>query len=167
MNMFKSNGGFTLVELIVVIAILAILAGAAIPAYSGYIARANDSTVLAELEAVETAAFAAAALKGETPVKIVINAAAIDATDDAAAVAAGTVKVFVKDADGKAEGDDKDATYDELDITEFYKGTVDLSKHSVYSVSGKAVWYAVDKGEITVDNKPVKIVKGWNGHENG
>lgn len=40
--MFKSNGGFTLVELIVVIAILAILAGVAVPAYSGYIAKAEN-----------------------------------------------------------------------------------------------------------------------------
>ena len=39
--MFKSNGGFTLVELIVVIAILAILAGIAVPAYSGYIDKAQ------------------------------------------------------------------------------------------------------------------------------
>ena len=42
MNMFKKNGGFTLVELIVVIAILAILAGIAIPAYSGYIQKAEE-----------------------------------------------------------------------------------------------------------------------------
>ena len=35
------NGGFTLVELIVVIAILAILGAVAIPAYSGYITKAN------------------------------------------------------------------------------------------------------------------------------
>ena len=39
--MFKSNGGFTLVELIVVIAVLAILAGIAVPAYGTYIEKAK------------------------------------------------------------------------------------------------------------------------------
>ena len=38
-----SAGGFTLVELIVVIAILAILAGVAVPAYSGYIKKAEQA----------------------------------------------------------------------------------------------------------------------------
>ena len=59
MNMFKKNGGFTLVELIVVIAILAILAGVAIPAYSGYITKAQDASAITELDAVVTAAQAA------------------------------------------------------------------------------------------------------------
>ena len=40
--MFKSNGGFTLVELIVVIAILGLLAGIGIPAYSKYVKNASD-----------------------------------------------------------------------------------------------------------------------------
>ena len=64
MNMFKKNGGFTLVELIVVIAILAILAGVAIPAYSGYITKAQDAAVVTELDAIQTAAQAANAQAG-------------------------------------------------------------------------------------------------------
>lgn len=45
-KMFKrfgigANGGFTLVELIVVIAILAVLGGVGVPAYSGYVKKAN------------------------------------------------------------------------------------------------------------------------------
>ena len=65
MNMFKKNGGFTLVELIVVIAILAILAGVAVPAYSGYITKAKDAAVITELDAIATAAQAANATAGE------------------------------------------------------------------------------------------------------
>ena len=65
MTMFKKNGGFTLVELIVVIAILAILAGVAIPAYSGYITKAEDAAVVTELDAIATAAQAANASAGK------------------------------------------------------------------------------------------------------
>ena len=56
MNMFKKNGGFTLVELIVVIAILAILAGVAVPAYSGYISKAQEANDYTALDSVKTAA---------------------------------------------------------------------------------------------------------------
>lgn len=48
----RHDGGFTLVELIVVIAILAILAGVAIPAYSGYVTKANkvaDQTLISDV----------------------------------------------------------------------------------------------------------------------
>lgn len=60
MNMFKKTGGFTLVELIVVIAILAILAGVAVPVYSGYITKANEASDLTQLDAIKTAAVFAA-----------------------------------------------------------------------------------------------------------
>ena len=73
MNMFKKNGGFTLVELIVVIAILAILAGVAIPAYSGYIAKAEEASVMQTLSAVNTAAQGLAIAEGVAVEEIVVT----------------------------------------------------------------------------------------------
>ena len=56
--------GFTLVELIVVIAILAILAGVAIPVYSNYIKEANKAADYQLLDSIKTAAAFAATEKG-------------------------------------------------------------------------------------------------------
>ena len=75
MNMFKKNGGFTLVELIVVIAILAILAGIAVPAYSGYIKKAEQAADVQMLSPVATAVQGLAIEKQATVSKIVVTTA--------------------------------------------------------------------------------------------
>lgn len=64
MNTMKKNGGFTLVELIIVIAILAILSTGAIAGYSAYIKSANDAAVNAVLGDIHTSVVLANAKAG-------------------------------------------------------------------------------------------------------
>lgn len=73
-----STGGFTLVELIVVIAILAILAGIAVPAYSGYVEKANKQADQTLLNAVNTAFAASCSMAGSD--MHLVEAAALDAS---------------------------------------------------------------------------------------
>jgi len=65
----KQAAGFTLVELIVVIAILGILAGVAVPTYSGYVTKANQAADEQLLMAVNTAFASACIDEGEFDTK--------------------------------------------------------------------------------------------------
>lgn len=54
MNMQKAQQGFTLIELMIVVAIIGILAAMAIPAYSDYTAKAQSSEGFALLDGFKT-----------------------------------------------------------------------------------------------------------------
>lgn len=120
MNMFKKNGGFTLVELIVVIAILAILAGVAVPAYNGYITKAQETADVTQLSAVKTACQAALATKGAVT-EITVE----DKTPDTIAV--------------KVNGAEHTLTTDELKDICTYLGCGDAFAFSI-KTGNKAVW---------------------------
>ena len=94
--MFKSNKGFTLVELIVVIAILAILAGVAVPAYTGYIKKANEAADTQVLSAMNTA-FAAACTEN---MKVPADVTAVTVTVTESKVVGITELTVTGDTDG-------------------------------------------------------------------
>lgn len=66
-NKRRAKGGFTLVELIVVLVILAILAALLIPALTGYIDKAKEKSVIAE---TRQAVMAAQTLADEAYAKV-------------------------------------------------------------------------------------------------
>ena len=123
MKKFLKNEGFTLVELIVVIAILGILAAVAVPAYSGYIQKANKSADITTLDAVKTAAIAACAQDGAVTALTVTDG---PATGTGAYTVTGTVN--------GTEG--VNIAADKADFKMFYTGDITLKTGETASWTG-------------------------------
>ena len=139
MKKFGSKSGFTLVELIVVIAILGILAGIAVPAYSGYISKANEAADYAQLDAIKTAAVFAFTDKQVKDGKYNnVDVKTIEVTTDK--------KINVTPEAGDAVND--------LDISAYYK----MDGFTFKSGAGSATWH---KTEVKDAHGNVTAPAGW------
>ena len=138
MNTFKKNGGFTLVELIIVIAILAILSTGAIAGYSAYIKSANTAAVEANLSDIYTSAVLANAKAG-----------AISKIEVTEAAGTWTVKVYASNWDEDTTSG-FDAMFEAaLNATGEFKKTNNVITHYEITVSSKANWGSSDYASKT------------------
>ena len=133
---WAAQEGFTLVELIVVIAILGILAAVAVPAYSGYITKANEAADIVQLDAIKTAAQAAAAKKGQVTAITVTLSSANVVTDVDATVAGVTATVALLEARTKT------TTVDNGHFPTFYTADLPTLKSATFTADTTVTWNA-------------------------
>ena len=164
--MFRKNWngrraeGFTLVELIVVIAILAILAGVAVPVYSGYVQKANETADYQLLAAVNTA-FGAAAIENGYAAQD-FDAATITLDDEGKIN--GVIDMHLMAKEARAIDPNSNRYLDAEETAAMYASFSNyFAGNNGFKVLGKAtgkLFFNPSTGEFAADGKVVTVSYG-------
>lgn len=110
MNNVRKQAGFTLIELMIVIAILAILLAIALPAYQNYSIRATNSECVNLAAAVKTAVAETAQSNGDLATAVSLADTGVDAAStntvvcSDVGVANGVITISSSEAGGGSDG---------------------------------------------------------------